>query len=330
MDDQFKISKPEPVPPKNPASPYYDVVRCNLFFTELIVPNPSFVWNPVTLTIKLIYSLNFVDSRTKPHRPEIIWEPSDKHSRPEDGHYVIDSNNKPFRSDEWDFTAQRLFATKFKKGEEFWDRKFMLITPDEYSGFDYQLPDDVRNGTSWRPNVQCRFELISIPNESALTSFTGSNPGVHLTLDVVRARRETYGGAFRSNIWLYDISDVDEFTLWHEIGHAMGQDHIQALLGNGQCIIGDSNATPCYVTPKGVEPNIMGNGKGLLKLNALPWVELIQHHTKTFGAKWEVSRNIVTPPRKIPGVQPKRPVIEKPADPTPSLDNIDIKNWGTN
>ncbi len=324
---------PWPLPPANPNSPYYNIVRCDKFISELIVPDFAFVWNPVTLTIKIRYSLNFVDSRTKSHNPEEAWTFLEGYAGTYyEGHYARDSNEEYFKMDDWDFNSQRTFARKFKDGQAFWDRKFMLTTPDEYSGFDYQLLDDVKNNTSWRPNVLCRFELISVPNKNDIKmwnswSHDSDNPGVHLRLDVVKTRGKKYNGttgSFRSHSLLYNYDDVDEYTIWHELGHALGQDHIQALLGNGACIMGDGNAGPCYVTPEGMEPNVMGSGKGLLDLNAIPWVELIQHHTKTIGAKWEVTQNTVMPPRKIPGVVPKKPVVPLPAAVAPQSNLPDV------
>lgn len=208
----------------------------------------------------------------------------------------------------------------------------MLITPDGYSGFDYQLPDDVTAGTSWRPNVLCRFELVSVPSTEDVRSYEifdgeeSGGPRVHLPLDVVRADTKTLGdnwGWFRSNSKLYTISDVDDSTLWHELGHAIDQDHIQGLLGDGKCKIEDpgGNAAHCHATPPGIEENIMGSGRGLLLLNAKPWVELIKHHTNTPLETWNVSFSTSTQPRKIPGVEPKKPV-QMPERPRPPVQNI--------
>lgn len=65
---------------KNPLGPYYDQLYCDVLNSELVVPDPAFVWNPVTLTIRLRYSLNFADSEQAPLRPGIIEYLSDEYS----------------------------------------------------------------------------------------------------------------------------------------------------------------------------------------------------------------------------------------------------------
>ncbi|MEO7672696.1 MAG: hypothetical protein ABIU09_01295 [Pyrinomonadaceae bacterium] len=307
---------------KNYWDPYFNRVYCDILNSELSVPDFAFPWNPVTLTIKVRFSLNFADSQQGTLRPGVIHEEVTGEYA---GFYAKDSNGDLFRIRDWDFGTQLAFAHAFKQGERFWDRKFMLITPDSYAGFDYQLPDDVKNGTSWRPNVLCRFELVSVPGQDVLSHdlFPGDkvgDPAVHLRLDVVRSQQEKYGnvrGQFRYHSKLYDVRTVNSRGLWHELGHAIDEDHIQGLLGNQACTIGDprNGDDHCYVTPEGVESNIMGSGTGLLLLNAKPWVELIQHHTNTWHENWEVSRNTVMPPRKIPGVMPKKPLGSAPEQP---------------
>ncbi len=282
---------------------FYDLIFCDKFTSELVVPTHAFVWNPVTLTIRIRYSLNFADGQQGTIRPGIIMLGDD------DEYYAVDSNKRYFGITEWDFASAREFAHKFQRGQAFWDRKFMLITPDDFEYFDYQLPDNKKDKTAWRPNVLCRFELLSVPTRDIDGDGIDSEPKVHLDLDAVRTEWSPWN--FRSHMWLYDEGDVDEDTLFHEIGHALDQDHIQALLGlDKTCSIDDSRqgAGHCYDTP-GFGANVMGRGDELVLENAKPWVDLIARHTVTRKADWKVSRDVVSPPRLVK----KKP-----------LDNIDI------
>ena len=42
-----------------------------------------------------------------------------------------------------------------------------------------------------------------------------------------------------------------------------------------------------YTEPPGVTPNIMGNGMGLLPLNAVGWQKAMEKHTGVSMFKWE-------------------------------------------
>ena len=116
-----------------------------------------------------------------------------------------------------------------------------------------------------RPNVICLFRLSS-----------GGSP-THLSIKVVRPELsgwdKFWGKEFRSNSGLYDDQD-DKQTLWHELGHALDQVHIKALLGDQKCLVA-INADDCYSELNGIAPNIMGRGTGLLPVNAKAWLELI-------------------------------------------------------
>jgi hypothetical protein len=215
--------------------------------------------------------------------------------------FARDSDKELFPIRDWDFKSTKEFNRRFKQGAKFWNHKFLLITPKDYAGLDFES----WAGPGWicRPNVICLFKLGS-----------GGSP-THLPLTVVRADTTFWddlaGNEFRSNAGLYDDDDVNTETLWHELGHALDQLHIKALLGNKKCMV-DINADGCYDTPEGMKPNIMGRGTALHKVNAKPWKELIAEHTGVPKFRWHVTQVTSTPPRTLPmgfqvrGVMPKK------------------------
>ncbi len=270
---------------------YFDIVSCDILKSVLVVPKIPTVNDPVTLTINIHFTLNFADSKTGTLRPGVIANDREKY-------YARDSDGEFFLIKDWDFGSATEFAHKFMAGEKFWDKQFMLIPPDSFDLFDFKM---MRNGReeTFRPNVLCRFQLHGGPDAEEIDP----NRKVHLTIDVLKTEGPNIGrtrAALRSDRTLYDHRDVDTQTLWHELGHAIGEDHIQALLGDATCKMGDSrgNQDRCYVTPPGNEPNVMGKGKGLMLANAKPWIDLIREHTNALPHVWTVTRDIMTPPRR--------------------------------
>jgi hypothetical protein len=244
------------------------------------------------LTITINYTLNFVDRRNLV--PGLIVQQNGKfYAKPS----LPGANAPNVQIRDWDNESRSAFVKRFAKGEDFWNYRFLLITPQDYDAFDFTSWD----GPGWicRPNVICLFRLKS-----------GGSPN-HLALNVVRKERD--GDFFRSDAHTYANTDVNNKTLWHELGHALDQLHIKALLGDPNCLV-DMHASddPCYDTPAGMEPNIQGRGTGLIPQNAKAWHELIARHTDTLQPRWQVSLATNTPPRKQPigfnvrGVMPAR------------------------
>lgn len=271
---------------KNGARFYHQVSAAELD-SELALPNGKDPGQNAWLTITINYSLNFADSKNQV--PGLIIKDGSRfYAKPSN------PNNKPVPIKDWDFKSQTEFASKFAKAESFWNYKFLLITPSDYDALDV---------TSWmgpgwicRPNVICLFRLSSV----------GSR--IHLPLNVVRA-----DGFFRSDSNTYDDGDVNDKTVWHELGHSLDQLHIRALLGDQFCKEpANINNNFCYLEPEGVPPNIQGTGTGLIPANAKAWHELIAKHTDTAQSAWKVSMSTNTPPRKLQmafdvrGVMPKR------------------------
>ncbi|MEW6130296.1 MAG: hypothetical protein AB1757_24890 [Acidobacteriota bacterium] len=258
---------------------YFDSISAKEFESRLEVPDGRNPNQNAWLTITINYSLNFADSKNRV--AGVIVEKNGKY-------YAKDSDNELFPIKDWDFKSQIEFNRRFRQGEKFWNYKFLLITPKDYNAFDY---------TSWagpgwicRPNIICLFRLGS-----------GLSP-THLPLTVVRPDPTWWdnlvGNSFRSHSRLYDEEDVKTKTLWHELGHALDQLHIKALMGNQQCLV-DINKDDCYDTPSGMDENIMGRGTGLATVNAKPWQELIEAHTGIPKFKWLVTTATNTPPRKL-------------------------------
>ena len=311
---------------------HYRYLQCDVLDSELTIPVPASPQHhppgPVVLLIRINYSLNFADSKNGMLRPRVMV-------RINDTYFVQDSNWDWFEISDWDFATSTEFAHSFKQGQEFWDKRFMLIPASTCFEFDYDLiiNDKVER---WRPNILCRFELVggpvSDPHDDLVKS-KGQAP-VHLEIDVIRSERPFLDrGFFRSDSGLYDAyhAERDARLLWHELGHAMDQDHIQALanqqiyhhpspemdeflvqtLANGENTCTNNSAENgedrCYVTPSWIdEANVMGKGKGVALENAKTWRRLINDHLIGQPRDFSVTTDISRPPRLI-SVRPNEP-----------------------
>jgi len=256
----------------DPNLGFYDKVEAREFSSLLEVPDGRNPNQNAWLTITINYSLDFLDSN---NLGGAIYKKQDKF-------YVKDFDKPPkeFLIRDWDAQSQIEFNRKFNKGAEFWNYKFLLMTPPDYNELNY---------FSWTPSWLCQ------PNVICLFRLSSGGSPVHLPIQAVRLLTEDED--FRSSEYFYDNQDVNTKTLWHELGHALDQLHIKALLGDQKCLLIDISARDCYVTPKGMEPNIMGDGKGLHAVNAKAWMELIPYHTDNYF--WHVSQNVMIPPRKF-------------------------------
>jgi hypothetical protein len=229
------------------------------------------------LTVTINYTIDFIDR----------WNPGGKAILKNNKAYVKDGDGNEFALMDWDFQAQMTFNSKFRKGEAFWNYKFLLITPTDYDGLDFTSM--AGKGCVCRPNVICLFRLTP-----------GLSP-THLTIKALRPERSFWDKfldrSYRSDQFTYKIEDVDTTTLWHELGHALDQPvHILGLQGDPKCMEDDhKNDGRCYDSP-----NIMGHGSQLDPINARVWSELIGYHTDTPKERWKVTQSVNTPPRTIP------------------------------
>jgi hypothetical protein len=141
----------------------------------------------------------------------------------------------------------------------------------------------------------------------------GSHEGLYDSLDTAPRinRSQDHTGANREH--------ANYLTIVHEIGHALGLDHIGVLHNDPFCraaiLFGDTsgldkNALPalykngansraCYGTfaPPDRSDNVMGRGTKFTAVNAQPWRDRIALHTNTKAADWQVSTSKVPPQR---------------------------------
>jgi hypothetical protein len=256
---------------------FYDQINAKECLSVLEIPDGRNCLQNAWLTITINYSLDFVDKKNLSNYAYIKAGKA----------YAKDANEKEIPLRDWDSQSTVEFNRRFAKAEEFWNYKFLLLTPADYSGLDF-------NGIgpltpilyTTRPNVICLFRLKS-----------GGNP-THLSIKVVRPDFSGWdkfwnNDFFRSDKLHYAESAVANETVWHELGHALDQLHIKALKGDKKCLV-DINADRCYDGP-----NIMGKGKDLEPVNARAWRELIWHHTGVHQNRWVATMAVNTPPRII-------------------------------
>lgn len=241
----------------------------------------------------------------------------------------------------WNHAEWHRFVAGFKKQCNMWNNKFWLLPPSDFTALDFKVgPKTVR------PNVYCNLDVEILTNAAR----------AHRTIKVINldvksaarqaGKRETdvTSGDFRSDSTTYDVMDIHprtipytdtggnvhkvrHYTVAHEIGHALGQEHIGVIRHEPLCDMavlmddafnteafkksglpspvpamfsGGSNSDVCYgdFADASVSANIMGGGYAFTADNAQPWLEQIPRHTLT-KKSWTVSMSKV-PPKMLP------------------------------
>lgn len=269
-----------------PTEPHGRIWRPDLRFLQRVetkelssvleIPNGRDKIQNARLTITIGYKLDFLDGNNL--SPGFVYLKGNKaYAKDWDGRNANSTKEFPLRY--WDDKSKANFEKRFLKAAEFWNKKFLLVMPQDYNQLNYGTP-----AGDWvvHPNVICLFRLLSAWSPT------------HLRIKVVRPVPSD--DEFRSDSWHYTETDVKGTTVWHELGHALRQEHIRTLTGDAQCSVGvraDAQVR-CYDGP-----NIMGSGKKLEPVNAKAWRALMWLHTGIHENRWRVANSVNEPPQMV-------------------------------
>lgn len=225
-----------------------------------------------------------------------------------------------FAPDRWD-----AFTSFYQReGQRFWTGNFWLSMHDSYDASAWgetlgSRPESRGHSatltpyTVIHPAVDCHFALRLVNDHS------------HKTIDVyniVRNLTPVRGNSgatfpFRADDSHYDQSAIgsathlgnigaDELmcvpgftsqrTFLHEIGHALGLEHVGVNMRIEGCFdTDDHNITICYGNTLRTRENIMGAGESLSWHEALPWRRAMEVLTGTTRHSWQVHQSYVGP-----------------------------------
>ena len=270
------------------------------------------------LTIELKVELNFVDSTNPLPGRTVQWD---------SGWYAKDADQWMFPILDWNADSRNRFIRSFQEvSESFWNYRFLLLTPKNYTEFDFSD----RSGI-WmvRPNVICLFRLRLVGNQgtTAPTQTISGNVTPHRTINVFRLKsangvihRTTIPKTDTNKSFTKKIDDLGPFTFrsdefnydnfdrlspgghvfGHEIGHALGESHIKCMGTNPLDICrSDINADETYgiVDRANDAQNVMGRGVKFTTINAQPWLRRIARHT--YNLSFSPTMTVGTPPRSL-------------------------------
>ena len=261
------------------------------------------------LTLTLGYSLDFLDRNslgTAPGGGPVIVQDGGSW-------WARDSDDFLFPILDWGHDEIIKFNKVFQQGEQIWNHRFFLVTPENFDMLDYTSPSVP--GVVLHPNILCLFRLVSGLKTSQTISVVRIDPAVFEDTKYevrnykTKATRKAMLG-FRSHSGLLTEHDVYTPVLGHELGHMIGEDHIMALKGDQQCKV-NPGLTRCYGTTPEELRNIMGGGTEITKFNAKPWTDALKDLVG--GPPLHCYIFLLT----TPGVDPLPPLRVRPKDKKP-------------
>jgi hypothetical protein len=181
------------------------------------------------------------------------------------------------------------FLQKVRSRSRFWSDRFFLKVPDG-------LPSLAVKTRSDPPYVACKFNLLTVPKGARRhrrIRVVFLDPGARN----MRAHARLYSNrSANDKERAKDGITYKRVTLWHELSHLLGFEHIGVIRGYPECTAPDSdtNATVCYGKNHKDRRDVTGYGTDVSKMHATPWTTAIAKHTFTHPDDWQVLVNVRT------------------------------------
>lgn len=225
----------------------------------------------------------------------------------------LDRDNKPFWTSPWTWPEWGQFIHTAALQADMWNNKFWLVPPPSFTDFDITFgmpPKQAR-----RPNIRCALEVDFNAGEDAHRIINVAHLDTRLLIGGTRD-----AGTFRSDGLFYDSLDgvpwvfpygngpgqpPRHYVITHEIGHAIGLDHIGAIQKKPLCMYavasyemgidyhpnvqGGLDSFYCYGYAQGINVvgNIMGAGDQFTVENAKPWQWAMMHLRQRYDEAWK-------------------------------------------